>query len=98
VRVNGRDAGAVFALPFRMRVGELLRAGRNTLEVEVTNLSANRMRDLDKRGAEWRIMRDINIVNVHYRKFEPARWPLEPSGLLGPVRLVPLARFDPRRR
>jgi hypothetical protein len=90
VRINGRDAGALFALPFRMRVGEFLRTGENTLEIEVTNLSANRIRDLDKRKADWRIMRDINIVNVWYKKFAPASWPLTPSGLLGPVKLVPL--------
>jgi len=97
VRVNGRDAGALFALPFRMRVGELLRPGRNTLEVEVTNLAANRIKDLERRKVNWKIMRDINIVNVWYKRFEPAKWPLAESGLLGPVRLVPLGRLDVRK-
>jgi hypothetical protein len=93
VRLNGRDAGALIALPFRMRVGEYLKPGENTLEVEVTGLSANRIRDLELRKADWKIMKDANIVNVDYKKFEPDRWPLEESGLLGPVRLIPMRRF-----
>ncbi len=95
VRVNGQEAGAVIALPKRLRVGPLLRKGTNTLEIEVTNLSANRIRDVDRRGVDWKIMKDINIVTVHYRPITPAKWPVEPSGLLGPVGLVPMARLDP---
>lgn len=92
VRVNGEEAGFAFALPFQVRLGGLLKPGENILEVEVTNLSANRIRDLDQSKAPWKIMRDINIVNVDYKAFIPAHWPLMPSGLLGPVRLVPLKR------
>ena len=95
VKLNGKDAGALIALPFRMRVGTFLKPDENTLEIEVTNLSANRIRDLDRRKVNWKIMKDINIVNVHYKKFEPAKWPLAESGLLGPVRLIPSTRFTP---
>ena len=94
VRINGQDAGALIALPMRLRVGEHLHRGKNLLEIEVTNLSANRIRDLDRRGADWKIMKDINLVTVHYQKIEPAQWPIEPSGLLGPVRLLPMAKLD----
>jgi len=89
VRLNGRDAGTLIALPFRIHVGAYLKPGENTLEIEVTNLSANRIRDLELRKVDWKIMKDINIVNVHYQKFKPDEWPLEDSGLLGPVRLMP---------
>jgi hypothetical protein len=37
-------------------------------------------------------MHDINIVNQHYKKFDAAKWPLQPSGLLGPVTLRPLKK------
>ena len=90
IRLNGKDAGALIALPFRTRVGEWLQPGENLLEIEVTNLTANRIRDLEKSGADWKIMKDANIVNVNYQKFEPAKWDLVPSGLLGPVKLVPM--------
>lgn len=89
VTVNGREAGVLVALPYRLRVGHLLRKGKNTLAIEVTGLSANRIRARDRRDATWRIMRDIDIVNVFYKKFNPAAWDPVDAGLLGPVRLVP---------
>ena len=95
VRLNGQEITALIAIPFRTRVGAHLKAGVNTLEIEVTNLTANRIRDLDLRQVDWRVMKDANIVNVLYKEFLPAQWPIEDSGLLGPVRLLPLARFSP---
>ena len=65
-------------------------AGENTLEIEVTNLSANRIRDLDRRKVNWKKFHDINIVDQNYKKFDASDWPLKPSGLLGPVRLIPM--------
>jgi hypothetical protein len=35
-------------------------------------------------------MREINFVNINYKPFDAAAWPLTPSGLLGPVTLTPL--------
>jgi hypothetical protein len=90
VTLNGQSLGTLWSLPFRMRVGEHLKPGRNVLEVEVTNLAANRVRDLDQRKVEWRIMKEINFVNINYKPFDAANWPLAPSGLLGPVTLTPL--------
>ncbi|MHC4646141.1 MAG: glycosyl hydrolase [Planctomycetota bacterium] len=91
VRINGVDAAALVALPMRCRVGRYLKKGNNTIEIEVTNLTANLIRDYDKRGLDWKIMRDINIVTPHYKKFDASIWPLQPSGLLGPVTLRPLS-------
>jgi len=88
VKINGQNSATLFALPFRAPVGRYLKKGSNTIEIEVTNLAANRIRDLDLRGVNWKIMHDINIVNQHYKKFNAAAWPLQPSGLLGPVRLI----------
>jgi len=90
IKVNGKNAGVLFAIPFRMRIGSLLKPGANTLEIEVTNLAANRIAALEKSGKNWKIMRDINIVNMNYKHFDPASWPIEASGLLGPVRLLPM--------
>ena len=92
----GQDAGALVAIPFRTRVGAYLKSGENTLQIEVTNLSANRIRDLELRKVDWRIMKDVNILSVAYQKFEPDKWPLEESGLLGPVTLTPLMKVSPR--
>ena len=57
------------------------------LEIEVTNLPANRIRDLDLRKVDWKIMKDINLVTLRYTNFDASGWDIAPSGLLGPVRL-----------
>ena len=69
--------------------GRRTRRGRNVLELDVTNLAANRIRDMDRRGVPWKVRRALNIVNIRYQPFDASKWPPEPSGLLGPVRLVP---------
>ncbi|MHC4635996.1 MAG: glycosyl hydrolase [Planctomycetota bacterium] len=92
VKINGASAAALVALPMRCRVGPYLKKGKNTIEIEVTNLAANLIRGYDKRRVEWKVMRDINIVTPHYKKFDASIWPLQPSGLLGPVTLTPLSR------
>ena len=90
VKLNGRDLGVLFAHPFTVETGPLRKTG-NVLEVEVTNLSANRIRDLDQRGVQWRNFKDINFVGIDYRPFDASKWPVRMSGLLGPVTLQPEA-------
>ncbi len=95
VRLNGTNVATAWSLPFRLRVGPQLRPGHNVLELDVTNLAANRIRDLDRRGVDWKIMREINFVNINYKPFDAAAWPLTPSGLLGPVTLTTLRQLRP---
>jgi hypothetical protein len=87
--INGEYRDCLWANPFEARIGELLN-GTNTLEVEVTNLSANRLRDLERSGREWKIFYDINMVDRHYKAFDATGWKPMPSGLLGRVRMIPL--------
>jgi hypothetical protein len=94
VTLNGKRLATAWSLPFKLPVE--LKALGNVLEIEVTNLPANRIRDLDVRKVPWKLMREINIVTVKYRPFDAAAWEVEPSGLLGPVTLVPLAIVSPR--
>ncbi len=95
LRLNGRDLGTALLPPFRVRVDGLKPTG-NELEVEVTNTSANRIRDLDRRGVKWKNSYDINFVGIDYKPFDASNWPLADSGLLGPVLLRPLARATPK--
>ncbi len=90
VRINGQEVATLFAVPYRCLAGKYLHAGVNTLEVEVTNLPANRIADMDRRNVPWRIYKDANIVNIHYKKDNYGKWEPVPSGLLGPVRLIPM--------
>jgi hypothetical protein len=78
--------------PYSVSVGKYLKSGRNRLEVEVTNLAANRIADLDRRKVEWKRFHEINFVNRDYKPLDASKWPLRDSGLLGPVRLVPVRK------
>jgi hypothetical protein len=95
VRINGRDRGTLIGPLYHLAVDDLQSAG-NVLEVEVTNLSANRLRDLDRRHVPWRLFHDINVVNIDYKPLDASEWPLLPAGLLGPVTLTPVRRDDGR--
>jgi hypothetical protein len=96
VRLNGRDLGTHIAAPYRVVLDASELKASNTLEVSVTNLSANRIRDLDVRGVSWKRFYNVNFPARYPDNrgpdglFTAARWePLE-SGLLGPVTLTPL--------
>jgi hypothetical protein len=95
VRVNGKDVATAWSLPFAVRL-DSLKARGNVLEIDVTNLPANRIRDLDARKVEWKILKEINLVDLKYKKFDASGWPVAPSGLAGPVTIAPLEIFSPR--
>ncbi|MGB6220758.1 glycosyl hydrolase [Haloferula sp.] len=90
VFINGKEVAGLYSIPYSARVGRFLKTGENLLEIEVTNLSANRIRDLDIRNVNWKIFREINFVDQKYRSFDASEWSLTPSGLLGPVTLTPM--------
>ena len=89
VTLNGKPLGTLIMAPYRATVpAGLLKPTGNLLEIEVTNLSANRIRDLDRRKVPWRIFHDINLVSITYKPFDASSWPVFDSGLLGPVQLM----------
>lgn len=90
VWVNGRFAGCAWSVPFTLDVSGLLKKGDNTLRVVVTNLPANRIADMDRRGIKWRVMKDINVVDLQYHKTGYADWTPMKSGLNGSVKLIEL--------
>ena len=89
VKLNGRDLGTVIARPWRVRFEGALLQDNNTIEIEVTNLMANRLADLDRRKVDWH---PFYFVNIDYKPFDASKWEPLPSGLIGPVHLVPLRK------
>ena len=86
VVLNGVDLGKAFFPPFRLRVpAGTLREKGNRLVIEVTSVAANRIRQMDKDGVEWRIFHDINFASYGGGMFDASDWPLTVNGLLGPV-------------
>jgi hypothetical protein len=80
VKLNGEDLGVLWSAPFRVEVTGRLKTGSNRLEVKVVNLWANRIIG-DAALPESQRRTRTNITNLGKDT------PLEPSGLLGPVRL-----------
>ncbi len=87
VYINGTFAGCAWAVPFTLDCQGLLRKGVNEIRIEVTNLPANRIADMDRRNVGWRCMKDINVVDINYKKTTYADWSLMPSGLNSTVTL-----------
>jgi hypothetical protein len=84
VYVNGKRAGAVWCAPWELDVTGLLQQGKNTIRIEVGNSALNVM--------AGKPLPDYKALSAKYgERFQPQEMNLvapQPSGLLGPVRLV----------
>ncbi|ASB48013.1 glycosyl hydrolase [Alkalitalea saponilacus] len=96
VILNGNDLGLVWSPPYIINVGEYLKDGENVLEIEVANLMANRIRNMDINNIEWQLFHEINFVNIRYRHFDASDWEVMPSGLEGPVKIIPQINIPAR--
>lgn len=90
VIVNGKEAGMVWSNPFEINVGKYLKRGKNTIQIEVSNLMANRIRYMDLNKIPWRNYHEINFVNIGYKPFDASGWKVQPSGLGGQIQLIPV--------
>ena len=89
--LNGTYIGTAWSVPYKLNIGKL-KSGKNELKIQVTNLAANRVRDMELKGIEWKIFYEINMVDKDYKKFDATKWDPTPSGLLGPVTITPLKK------
>lgn len=81
VIVNGEEIGCAWAAPFSLDFSSDILKAKNTLRIEVTNLPANRIADYDRRGIAWRKFKEINVVDINYKKTTYEDWPPVASGL-----------------
>jgi hypothetical protein len=96
VKLNGEALATLIGPTYRLLVDEHLLKDQNTLEIRVTNLMANRIADLDRRGVPWKKFYNVNFParkseNRVNDLFDAALWTPRSSGLLGPVTLKPVA-------
>lgn len=87
VYINGQFVGCAWAVPFILDCRNSFKKGKNELRIEVTNLPANRISDMDRRSVPWRKMKEINVVDINYKKTTYESWQPVKSGLNGEVRL-----------
>lgn len=96
VSLNGAALGTLIKAPYQIRIPKTLLKERNTLEIAVTNLMANRVIDMDRRGLPWKKFYNVNMPARKRENagpdglFNAARWTPLDSGLLGPVTLTPI--------
>jgi hypothetical protein len=101
VSLNGEELGALISAPFAIDIPADKLKDQNSLEISVSNLMANRIADMDRRNVQWKIFYNANVAahdaanrgpgNV----FSAANWKPRESGLLGPVTLTRLEKFEP---
>ena len=88
VYINGQFIGCAWSVPFVLDTQGTLKTGENEIRIEVTNLPANRIADLDRKGVKWRKMEEINVVDINYKRTTYEGWEPVPSGLNSAVKLV----------
>ena len=88
VYINGQFIGCAWSVPYVLDCKNALRKGKNEIRIEVTNLPANRIADLDRQGVKWRKMEEINVVDINYKKTTYDSWTPVESGLNSTVKLI----------
>jgi hypothetical protein len=83
VKINGQDLGIVWSLPYQINVPPGILKSKNHIELEVMNVSANRIRKLDREKIPWKNFYEINFVDIQYNPFDASKWEVTDSGLKG---------------
>ena len=80
VKINGQYAGGVWTPPYRVEITPWVRQGRNDVEVEVTTTWKNRL------IGDLQLPETQRLTWLTHQPWQTDS-PLQPSGLLGPVRV-----------
>ncbi|HIQ20442.1 MAG TPA: hypothetical protein EYH34_04280 [Planctomycetes bacterium] len=89
VSMNGCQLGILWKPPFQVDVTGAIRPGRNQLEIQVANTWSNRLVG-DALAPESERFCRTNITHSTMWRVKWKDTPLAESGLLGPVRLIPM--------
>ena len=84
VHLNGRELATLIGPSYQIVLDDAQMQAKNVLAVSVSNLAANRIRDLDRRGVAWKKFYNVNF---------PARLPEN----RGPDGLFTAAGWEPAR-
>jgi len=96
VILNGKKIATLVGPTFQVTIPASALKETNTLEIVVANLMANRIIYMDKNNLPWKIFYNTNMParkaeNAKGGIFTAAGWKPLPSGILGPVTLMPIA-------
>ena len=99
VRLNGQPVDTLIGPTYQTLIDTGQLQDRNVLEVEVSNLMANRIAAMDRQGVPWKRFYNVNFPARRGENrsenglFDASDWAPRPSGLLGPVTLTPVTYF-----
>ena len=100
VFVNGQYVGSLLNAPYTLDIPASMLKGQDELKIRVSNLMANRIIDLDKRGVVWRKFYNTNFNAIQKENvgkdgcFTTLGWTPKVSGLCGRVTLIPLSPVE----
>jgi len=94
VILNGKSLGKAIGPSYYVRIPKGALKMKNRLEVVVSNTMANRIVYMDREGIPWKTFHNIDMAarRPENRKggiFDASHWKPQPSGLEGPVMLIP---------
>ncbi len=95
VVLNNKDLGSLIGPDFKVIIDKKQLKKKNTLEIKVSNLMANRIAYMDRNNIEWKKFYNINFAamlrqNTRDGVFDASSWQPRESGLLGPVTITPM--------
>ena len=80
VIINGKNMGIAWKKPFKLDISEAIKAGNNTIQVQVTNLWVNRLIG----DAQPDVKMKTTFTTMPFYRADS---PLSPSGLMGEVKI-----------
>ena len=95
VTINGVEAGTLIGPDYNIILNKKQLKKKNTLEIKVSNLMANRIAYMDRNNIEWKKYYNVNMAarmrqNTKNGIFDASTWEPRESGLLGPVTITPM--------
>jgi hypothetical protein len=97
VLLNGNKISGLIGPDYKIFIPENLLRSNNTLEILVSNLSANRIAYLDRNNVQWKKFYNVNYPaklrqNSKNGLFDASSWQPMASGLIGPVTLTAMKK------
>ena len=96
VRLNGEEIAVLIGPDYHVEIPASKMKEKNLLEIDVSNLMANRIAALDRKSGDWKKFYNINFPAKQKENIGPdglfnaSKWEPRESGLIGPVVLIPM--------
>lgn len=101
VRLNGEEIAVLIGPHYNVEIPVSKMQEKNFLEIDVSNLMANRIAALDRQSGDWKKFYNVNFPSKLRENrgpdglFKASQWKPRESGLIGPVVLIPMKILEP---